>query len=575
MSERLKKCIMHFLAIFIIFYLCCFNLSKLRYIGVLNDEFGYWANAAALVGYDWHELIAETPYFAIGYSIWLVPIVKFLSSAELWYKAAIILNIFFLVAAYFLCCATGEKLFPNSNKEIIYLASLVVIIYPGNIAYSQIAWSETLQYLLVWCITYFIVRLEKRFTYSNLAIVLLLIIYSLCVHLRNISLIVVGVICLLMLLIKNKKPWYVFLSCFLILAVGYAFINWIKNYQILSYWNNSTASKVNNVTFNGNMLMWYMNSLFHNFRIFLSSLGNKLFYLILGTGFLFVIAGGSFIMSIINKQYLFRDEVISKFWCFSIAVIAWGLCSLQAMNWQERKDLTVYSRYMEQAMGPIVFVGIMEFLTNLKKVRKYIMIAGIFFLSIFSNVYQMIGNAQMQFNTVCSPVIGAYIDNTDNLGMAFQWILFVIGLLMVLLIGFTYMKRECLCQIMILLTFGILFAVTGIKGVSATADNREDFVSKNMIPLKEKIDDCMNQDLLYVKNIQNDQYSVNPKFVQFMYPQKTIHIVELDDLNKINETALVFVNPNDTDSISFVESMEGTNNIANTMILKLYQIRKD
>ena len=122
--NKIKIIYIHFFACLFIAILCCLQIQSLDYIIILNDEFGYWAHAASAVGYDWKELISETPYYSWGYSIWLIPIIAILPTPLLWYKAAILLNVVFLLISYYLCYQSGSKLFPQISDKIMALINL-------------------------------------------------------------------------------------------------------------------------------------------------------------------------------------------------------------------------------------------------------------------------------------------------------------------------------------------------------------------------------------------------------------------------------------------------------------------
>lgn len=69
----LKKNFFHIGILICLAIICLYPIRDLDFPAVLNDEFGYWANAVSFFGYNWKELIAETPYYSWGYSVWLIP----------------------------------------------------------------------------------------------------------------------------------------------------------------------------------------------------------------------------------------------------------------------------------------------------------------------------------------------------------------------------------------------------------------------------------------------------------------------------------------------------------------------
>ena len=53
-----------------------FSIYRIRELvlpSILNDEFGYWANAAHIFGYDWSGVVSMSPYYSYGYSLFLFP----------------------------------------------------------------------------------------------------------------------------------------------------------------------------------------------------------------------------------------------------------------------------------------------------------------------------------------------------------------------------------------------------------------------------------------------------------------------------------------------------------------------
>lgn len=564
----------HMVAISVIIVLCCTNIQKLDYIAVLNDEFGYWGNAASIAGYDWSSLIAETPYYSLGYSIFLIPIMKIFSSPEFWYKIAIGLNIFFLVMSYFLCCNIGQRVFSKVDKRIINLVSLLTIIFPSNITYAQIAWSETLLYLLVWCMTYCIIRLDEKFSYKLFFLEVFLMIYAYFVHSRSIGLILSGTLCLFMILIKhNKGKWNIILLPLLII-VGYVCVKQISKIQIATLWSNSNLSNMNNLSINRNTVATYFGNLVVNFKLFLESLGGKLLYLIIGTGLTIfgpIIFFTKILIGNIKEKKIWNKYLISQFWCVSIIVIMWILNSLQMLDWSSRKDIIVYSRYMEYVLGPILYWGILLVITN-KKVSRYSGIISFILLAIgIRSLYYRVNEADKFFNTICSPIIGTFYDNSVDCKSAFIKI-FLVSLIFFIIIVFVPTIKKALVKVFLISgIFFVIFITIGYKSSTYMNAARERFTSSTL-PLKEEIEYYNKLDIYYVHDVEHDLYSVNPKYLQFMIPSRSIHVIERQEVTQIEGKCIILVNPLDLDSISYIEKKIAEDSVKETKMLDLYII---
>lgn len=564
------------LAVLLIIILSCLNLDKLNYIAVLNDEFGYWSNAASAVGYNWKELIAETPYYAWGYSLWLIPIILILPTPELWYKAAIILNIFFLIGSYFFCCSVAKKIFSEIKENIIYIVSFLVIIYPSNIIYSQVAWSETLLYFLMWAATYIMIKLDEKFSYLKSIVLAAILIYMYMVHARSIGIVGVGILCLFLLLIKNKKSIIHFVIVLGLIALGYILNNYIKEYQLSELWSNSTASNMNNVSLGSGTVVLYFTKIIDNLMLFLESLGGKIIYSIVGTGGIILISLIQFVKEeIVNikAKSIFISNNITKIWCVFSFLVSWMLCSLQMLSWTDRKDIIVYSRYMENAMGPILLLGILYAITKIKETRIALGGALVILMIGLRSVYWRVLEAEGYFNSICSPVFGAFYDFFDNDAFkAFVCISIVCFVLFAIFLIASFVKKDLLRYGIIIGSFLLYFGFLIDKGNIYMNEARDNFDSST-IPLKEAIlDKYDTQEIYYVKN-ENDPYSVRPKYLQFAIPDKAIHLVEGEEINRNFENTLILINSLESEYIEEIEKSRDIEFVLSTDQLNLYYIK--
>ena len=54
------------------------NIPNATTVWELGDEAGYLSNAVYFLGKNWDDVRAEMPYFAYGYSVFLIPIYLFI-----------------------------------------------------------------------------------------------------------------------------------------------------------------------------------------------------------------------------------------------------------------------------------------------------------------------------------------------------------------------------------------------------------------------------------------------------------------------------------------------------------------
>lgn len=568
-----KNSVLHILSVLLIGSLCLLNFPKLNFIAVLNDEFGYWGNAVSIAGYDWKSLIAETPFYSLGYSLLLVPIVMLFSSPIVWYRLAILLNIGLLIASYFLLYYIGRKIFPDISKKITILVSLLTVIYPSNITYAQVAWSETLLYFLTICITACIVKLAEKFSYKWLLIMICLMIYSYFTHARCIGTIVAGTIMVMIILLKQSKRIQAIVLTILLLSVGYLTIQFITDFQIANLWGNSEASNMNVLNVSGNVIGNYFARFIQNIRLFIESLGGKFLYLNIGTGFVFLyttLVFGRTIASNVKKKRIGTNRDILIYWGVLISWIMLGLSALQMMNWYERKDIIVYSRYMEHVLAPIIFVGLMLASTHKKIIKMNALLSMVLVIIGLRSVYYRVDEAKAYFNSICSPIIGAFYDNVDKIETAFITICVLCVIYMTIFLIMSFLKRESVKKIVLFFPFYIIWIIIGIVSNTYMNDVRED-LQENIVQIKCKLE---NFEIYYLKDVEHDLYSANPKYLQFLIPNQTIRVIDEKELWNLKDDCLILANPQDARIKEYDSASSSCSYIDSSKLLSLFKIEQ-
>ena len=59
-----------------LFFIYMLQVSELKMISIIGDEFGYWASGSFLAGFDWSDVASYNAYYSYGYGIWLYLILK-------------------------------------------------------------------------------------------------------------------------------------------------------------------------------------------------------------------------------------------------------------------------------------------------------------------------------------------------------------------------------------------------------------------------------------------------------------------------------------------------------------------
>lgn len=572
MDSKDNENIMHIIAIIIIASICLINIAELSYPAVLNDEFGYWANAASFAGYDWKALISETPYYSWGYSLWLVPIIT-LFPQKLWYKAAIIMNVIFLISSYVLCYKFGRKIFSKVKKELIVIVALTVTLYPSNIIYAQQTWSETLLYFLMWLVAYSIACLDEEFSYICFIMTALLLGYMYIVHARSIGVVLIGFIALLFIAIKHEKKWWLIAVPIIIFFVLNEFNDVIKNYLITEFYGNSSASNLNNVSLDTSTFQNYLMRFMNNIGLFIISLVGKWTYLMLATGMSIVLGIGCVLRELcvaLKMKKIFENYAITKSWCAFSVLAMWGICSLQMLGWEQRKDIVVYSRYFEGAIGPLLFLSIMYLVTIMYKKNNWILLAGMVTLVGISFVCYFIENARLFFNTICSPVIGAFYRNMSSPQELYPKITGLCLGFVIMLLGANLAKKRKKYVQVVIVTFICSYLFIGYAGCYFVRDQRK-ILYDRVVSLKESLElEKKKQEIYYVK-YDNDLYSANPKYLQFIMPDTKIQLYSGDEIeSKAEQGAYILCHIEDKTMIENLQLNEKYEIVASTQSFKVF-----
>ncbi len=126
MTERYRKlcyqifCIMIAGLLMTVYF---YNMPKLPTLMELPDETGYLWNAAYFLGIDWDDL-GTSAYYGYGYSIFLIPLLKFCGSGIALIKGAYVVNIIFVAGLYIVFVLLLKNLFNRCSMWIPVIAGV-------------------------------------------------------------------------------------------------------------------------------------------------------------------------------------------------------------------------------------------------------------------------------------------------------------------------------------------------------------------------------------------------------------------------------------------------------------------
>ena len=175
----------------LIFCLYQYGIQKIYGFTIYPDEFGYWANAADAVGYDWSQIASVGAYYSFGYSLILIPLLKIFKGGVAAYRAAVAVNMLLMCISIFLLHGIAGKLFPDMGKVRKVFLGGVAVLYPPCIFYMQMTMTEVLLCFLFLLVFYLLLSfLEKADGLGAIALTIALaiaLVYMYCVHMRTIG----------------------------------------------------------------------------------------------------------------------------------------------------------------------------------------------------------------------------------------------------------------------------------------------------------------------------------------------------------------------------------------------------
>ncbi len=354
----------------------CFGLCQYGLLGIFGfsffpDEFGYWAPAAKLLGWDWSGTASLGSYYSFGYSLILTPILYLVEDSILAYRTAVFLNMIFMCIG--LCLMTGllKRLFTDLDEKCAVLIASVAVISPAWIFYMQTTMTEALLLSCTLAVCYLFLRfLEKPGAVSAILLALLLI-YIYSVHMRAIGMVAAAVVVLIFRAVRDRDGMQrrkIFIALFLT-AILFAAAIAVKNGLLERLYDNASAEtlSVNDYAGQWRKLRLLMSP--EGLLAFVQGIAAKLLYLGASTWGLAYLglwkAGSSAVLCLRKKG---RAEPKDDFWLFwFLAAVAQILVAViytleSAEPGAQRLDLFVHGRYDELIIPLLMACGLKQFL---------------------------------------------------------------------------------------------------------------------------------------------------------------------------------------------------------------------
>lgn len=566
-----------FLFLLVIFSIFQYGIYKICGFALYPDEFGYWASAANIVGYNWSEVASMGSYYSFGYSLILIPILKLFTNGVRAYRAAVAVNMLLMCASVFLLQRIGRKLFPDIDELKSVFISGIAVLYPSWIFYMQMTMAEALLFFLFVLVTYLLLSYIDNPKAITAVLLAICFIYTYCVHMRTVGIVIACVCtCFLWGIVKSGKKEYIksIFVLIIVLAVAVWIVQELKSRTVSEVFSYAEAKVLE-----GNDYGSQWNKLVEIFTFsgmirLLNGVLGKIFYLGLASFGVFYWAFGwcvkeSFGLAtgIVKK----RETILRQWGALFLLLSAVGeiLISSIYMYSPSRVDCLIYGRYDELVIPVMMLVGIAVMERN-RFLLPVTLLLGLLSGGMAIKLLDVVEAEGLKGLRGYHIAGISYLINEDNLNIYIffrdTWLL---GFgLMIAVSVLLWLSRHLKAGAWI---FTIIFLVEIKAGLQISEHytyrmNNANFENQRVAEVIRK-EDMGESRIVYL----DEGIPAYIGFVQMQLPEKTIHVIKEEDLGKADNLGTFMITCTETKQNDKLQKIYNKKIEANTFYLYFNQ----
>lgn len=345
--------------------LCMYGIQGIYSFSLFPDEFGYWAGAAKVLGYDFSEITSIGSFYSFGYSLILMPVMKIFSDSVLAYRAAVVVNLLLQVSSFFIFTKIADRLFENTDRLTRAILSGIAVLYPSWVFYVQMTMSEALLFFMYTLVVFLMMfYLDNPSVYAGI-LVAIAAIYVYSVHMRTVG-IPFAVICTILFDCVLRQKRHGSGKCFLIAGMsvsliicGFILCLFLKKYMIGVLYSGGAKNVTAINDYSGQMSKFAELFTVAGIGRFFAAMSGKVLYLgcaSFGMGYIGIYA---LVKRVIRKDvkalfvllaFLFQFVVMCIYLIHSADVV------------EERYDLFLNGRYIDYVVPLLTVIGMNEVL---------------------------------------------------------------------------------------------------------------------------------------------------------------------------------------------------------------------
>ena len=524
------------------------GISDCKMITVLNDEFGYSGNAAVMAGYPWKSLLQHTPYYSAGYSAILSVIFRVTNDPTKAYRTAVVFNALCLYLSYIFAVLTSRDLFPQNRKLMNCLISFSSVALSSNLFHIRLAWPEEYLILLYWILVYIVVQLNKRCCVKSLLALYISMLLLYTTHQRTIGILFMVFLYGFVILIYNKSRWYLYVLHFSCLLLVYFAQRGLVDYQ-WTLVDGFRVSNLNDLSLSTGVVSEYWGKLTSNIFSLLMSICGKTLVSIIST------CGTCCLVVVKMCERIIKKKYSPLFWARLFIVTSFLMMlllqSVKMMN-GGRKDIVVYSRYMDFVFGPILLVGINEITRKWNRVLVVLTLSSV---AIFTSFIDRLSWSYTEdgFNVFCSPIFGAldvFVDHkTTN-------IVVVLVFFSVLCFSVLASLKKEKHQKIAMCSFLIILNIFATHNANLPFNKFKNECISQTEAAYSAVENLPHSNINYLCNIEENMYCGEVKYLQFVLWDEEIAVWDSEDSMELDSNSLLIVSRADKNEYDILEDAE-------------------
>lgn len=506
-----------------------YRIHELVLPSILNDEFGYWANAAHIFGYDWSGVASMSPYYSYGYSLFLFPLFL-LKDPTLSYQCGLLLNVIFYIVSYLLSFKCCNMVFKEFSQSISAILCLIPALYCNNLLQAHATWTEGILYLFFWLLIFLLLNMAQKgslyyFFFCSIAVMFLYVI-----HQRTLGVVLALAGTLLIFFIIKRLSLKQLLYFFIPLLVCAGITLLVKADFKAQVWSVVTTSVPDANEYSGQIhkiaaILTDPETFLYAVKGFIG----KFFYLLVSSCGLI---GYGIIFCFQHTIKGFREKnplSLPAFFLLLSLLFTLGINTVFTVG-TLRIDAILYGRYAEFLVGPFLLLGILFVFTHRSSWKWFLLISAVMFLcALFIRSYLHQGSEYLAPMSVGTSLFY----DTENQIFVVRYALLIPILLGAVLCLSSFFKKTFMKIIVFLpiLVFWILSAKNVVDNSLISFQNG----CSELVNIVNTIKDTDEGYPIYF--IYNENYSSenwHAERIQFMLPDKPFRKITYDQLEDLS-----------------------------------------